>query len=299
MTIPQPLNVEDVIPADHVVLSSRGRTEGFFANLYRHSPLEVEATTDEHIVTVYLDRKPARFRQRREGRTHEGPFRNGDVRISPSRVPEFIGWDEEVLALDLYIEPRFVRTLAESSGVGFDGAEVLPVFRARDPHVERIGFSLKEELETGGLGGELYAEALANALAVHLLREHSSLGEKARRKVASEPKGGLSGRQLKKATHFIGDNLASGDLSLAGIARAASLSERHLLRLFKESTGFSPHQYVIRERVERARGLLAKTDLAVGEVARLVGFADQSHLGRHFVRSVGVTPARFRREAGR
>jgi len=296
MTIPQPLSVEDVIPADHVVLTSRGRTEGFFANLYRHSPLEVEATTDEHIVTVYLDRKPARFRQRREGRTHEGPFRNGDVRISPSQVPEFIGWDEEVLALDLYLEPRFVRTLAESSGVGFDGAEVLPVFRARDPHVERIGLSLKEELETGGLGGALYAEALANALALHLFREHSSLGDEARRKAASEPKpGGLSRRQLGKVLDFIGDNLASsGELSLAEIAAQANTSPHHFSRLFKESAGVSPHQYVIRERVERAKGLLL-CDVPIGEVARMVGFSSQAHLTRHFKRLVGVTPARYRR----
>jgi AraC family transcriptional regulator len=295
MTIPEPLNVEDVIPGEHVVLSSRGRTEGFFANLYRHSPLEVEATTDEHIVTVYLDRKPARFRQGREGRTHEGPFRNGEVRISPSRVPEFIGWDEEILALDLYLEPRFVRTLAESSGVGFDGAEVLPVFRARDPHVERIGLSLKEELETGGLGGELYAGALANALAVHLLREHSSLGERARRRAAREPKGGLSGRQLGKVLDFIGDNLASsGELSLAEIAAQANTSPHHFSRLFKESTGVSPHQYVIRERVERAKGLLMR-DVPIGEVARMVGFSSQAHLTRHFKRLTGATPARYRR----
>ena len=71
----------------------------------------------------------------------------------------------------------------------------------------------------------------------------------------------------------------------------ANLSERHFSRLFKESTGVSPHQYVIRQRVEKARDLLASTDLPVGEVALVCGFAHQGHLARHFGRLVGVTPA--------
>jgi AraC family transcriptional regulator len=165
--------------------------------------------------------------------------------------------------------------------------------------MERLMLSFLPELESGGLGGELYAESLANALAVHLLRQHSSLGEKAKRKIASEPKpSGLPARQLRRALDYIGDNLAS-DLSLEEMAGAANLSPYHFARLFKESTGLPPHQYVIRERVERAKGLLAGTDRPVGEVARLCGFATQSHLARHFGRLVGATPARFRRETTR
>ena len=65
--------------------------------------------------------------------------------------------------------------------------------------------------------------------------------------------------------------------------------------LFKRSTGLPPHQYVIRERTEKAKALLFKTDLPISVVARDCGFSDQAHLTRHFKRAVGTTPARFRR----
>jgi len=134
-----------------------------------------------------------------------------------------------------------------------------------------------------------------DAMAVHLLREHSSLGHKARRRVARETKpGGLSHRALKRATDYVGANL-SGEFSLDEVAGAAGYSPHHFSRLFRESTGLPPHQYVVRERVEKAKGLLAGTELPIGEVARLCGFSHQSHLTRHFKRLVGVTPAKFRR----
>ena len=85
----------------------------------------------------------------------------------------------------------------------------------------------------------------------------------------------------------MGDNLA-GSLALSEISRAANISPYHFSRLFKESTGLSPHQYVIRERVERAKELLMSTDLPLHEVAALAGFADQSHMGRHLKRLLGV-----------
>ncbi|HKQ40341.1 MAG TPA: helix-turn-helix transcriptional regulator, partial [Verrucomicrobiae bacterium] len=78
--------------------------------------------------------------------------------------------------------------------------------------------------------------------------------------------------------------------SLAG---AAGLSPFHFARLFKRSTGLSPHQYVLRCRVERARGLLMRSKASIAEVAVEVGFCDQSHLAAHFKRVYGVSPKAF------
>jgi AraC family transcriptional regulator len=107
-------------------------------------------------------------------------------------------------------------------------------------------------------------------------------------------KRGLPRSALRRALDYIGDNLAS-DPSLAGMAGAAGLSPNHFSKLFKRSTGLPPHQYVIRQRIEKAKALLAGTDLPVGVVARDCGFSDQAHLTRHFRRLVGATPTSFRR----
>jgi transcriptional regulator GlxA family with amidase domain len=124
-----------------------------------------------------------------------------------------------------------------------------------------------------------------------------ALGLRHRRAVERGPAGGLSGRALGLVADYAGDNLA-GDLSLKRMARVASVSPHRFSRAFKKSTGLTPHQYVIVQRVERAKGLLLR-GRPVGAVAGACGFSDQSHLSRHFKRLCGVTPALFRREAGR
>jgi AraC family transcriptional regulator len=91
----------------------------------------------------------------------------------------------------------------------------------------------------------------------------------------------------------VGDNL-SGDLSLAEIAAAFNLSPYHFALAFKRSTGLSPHQYVLRRRIERARELLAGTDLPVGVVARRVGFSSPRHFAQQFRGIVDVAPSAFR-----
>jgi AraC family transcriptional regulator len=80
------------------------------------------------------------------------------------------------------------------------------------------------------------------------------------------------------------------DLSLSELAAIAQMSPHYFSQLFKRSIGITPHQYVIRVRVERAKELLTQGNLSIAEVAKTVGFVDQSHLHRHCKRLLGVTP---------
>jgi AraC family transcriptional regulator len=175
-----------------------------------------------------------------------------------------------------------------------EGMEIVPLLGERDPRIEQIGLLLKEEIEAEGLlGGRLYAESLATALAISLIRDHSSLGRKAARKAARERGGGLPRRALKEVIDYIGDNLQK-DLTLAEMAGVAHMSPYHFSRLFKESKGLTPHRYVIERRVQRAEVLLGSSALPIAEIALLCGFANQSHLNRHFKRLLGVSPKALR-----
>ena len=84
------------------------------------------------------------------------------------------------------------------------------------------------------------------------------------------------------------------DLLLSDIAAVVHLSPYHFARLFKESVGFPPHQYVIQRRVERAKLLLSTTNWSLTAIAHTVGFAHESHLALHFKRLTGVTPRYYR-----
>jgi len=91
---------------------------------------------------------------------------------------------------------------------------------------------------------------------------------------------------------YIQDQLGT-DLTVSGIAQAVYMSPYHFTKLFKGSTGQSPHRYVVEERVRKAKELLTTGKFTISEVAHHVGFADQSHLNRHFKRVFGVPPKRL------
>jgi AraC family transcriptional regulator len=139
-----------------------------------------------------------------------------------------------------------------------------------------------------GVAGGLYAEALANALAVHLLRRYT-LG----RHRDHPLHGGLTPSTLHRTIAYIQAHLEH-PLSLAELAAVAQLSPSHFARLFKHATGLAPHRYVNTCRMEEAKRLLATTEVSLSAIGLQVGCADQSHFTALFRQYVSTTPKAYR-----
>lgn len=107
--------------------------------------------------------------------------------------------------------------------------------------------------------------------------------------------GGLSKAKLKLIIDYIDVNLLA-NLSLTELSAIVNLSPSHFSELFKQSTGQSPHQYVLRCRFERSQQLLANKQLSLAEISQAVGFCDQSHFTKTFRRYAGVTPKKYRQQ---
>lgn len=105
--------------------------------------------------------------------------------------------------------------------------------------------------------------------------------------------GGLSARKLRKVTDFIAANY-DHEVKLAELAQVAGMSSFHFAREFKKTTGITPHQYLIKYRIERAKSLLERDDLPLTEVGLRSGFSHQSHFTRLFRRITGTTPHLYR-----
>jgi AraC family transcriptional regulator len=144
--------------------------------------------------------------------------------------------------------------------------------------------ALRAGVQSGAALDRMYGEALSTALAVHLLRECGAAVPGPKRQY-----GGLPRAKLVRAVEYIQDQLHT-DLTVSGIAQAVGMSPYYFTRLFKESTGQSPHQYVIEARVTKTKKLLITGKFTISEAAFHVGFVDQSHLTRHFKRVFGLPP---------
>ena len=105
--------------------------------------------------------------------------------------------------------------------------------------------------------------------------------------------GGLPPRRLQRVLSHINDNI-SRELSVAELAQVVGMSQYYFSKLFKMSTGTTPHQYVMRQRVERAQEHLRSTRTPLAEIATAVGFETQSHFTSVFRRLAGVTPKHYR-----
>jgi len=257
---------------------------------HRFASVEVEvAPLAGHLVTLHLN-APTPMAQRWDGRVEEWVERPGDVAIVPVGRPFAQAFGAVSDNVNVLLADGLVRRVAaEAAGADPARVEIADVFNARDPQMERIMRAFLAELEADALGGALYADALATQLAVHLLRQYSSLGRAAAARAARAP-GRLPDAALQRVADYIEDNLTA-DLSLAELAGVAGYSPYHFARLFRQSTGRPPHQYVIKRRVERAAALLSSTALSVEAVAHAVGFPHRNALARHMKRLTGHTPA--------
>jgi AraC family transcriptional regulator len=161
----------------------------------------------------------------------------------------------------------------------------------RDRKIRAIGSLLETEVRAGCPTGRLYGEFLGMALAAHIVSRYAVFPSK-----AVEYMGGLPKYQLRHIVDYIQANLAE-DNSLQALADLAQVSPFHFCRSFKQSTGLSPHRYILQLRIEEAQRLLKKTTLAISDVANRLGFSDQSHFTMVFRKLVGTTPARWRADA--
>lgn len=213
----------------------------------------------------------------------------GSCIIIPANTSLYSEWDKGNGAITIAIDPiAFAQTIYEV--VDPDTVELLPQFSTPDPLIYQIGLSLKSALFKQGNSSRLYAESLVNTLILHLLEHYSTTRPNIRESISGQ----LPNYKLRQAIDYI-EAYLDRDLSLKELSTVVQMSPHYFSQLFRQTTGVTPHQYVIRCRIERAKELLRQGKLSIAEVATHVGFVDQSHLHRHFKRLVGITPKTFSR----
>jgi AraC family transcriptional regulator len=248
--------------------------------------------TDEHQHTMHVlacglmdsSNKNAPGVRSLDGKRTQERRSSGDVAIIPAGIAHACSWDTPAQFMVLAIEQPLLQQVGQD-WVNPDQIELLPQFMSKsDAFIQHIFSTLKEEAEIGGIGSHLLVDSLKTALAVYLLRHYCVTRPK-----LSSHSNGLSQITLTLVKEYINHHLHQ-DLKLEEIAAIAQLSPYHFLRLFKQSMGITPHQYILQCRLNQAKDLLQHSELSIIEIATQTGFCDQSHLTRHFKRRLGITP---------
>ena len=242
----------------------------------------------EHSVFISLAPRPIEYVQIQDGKTHTGLYQKGEILITPANTPLFVRWKGEENCLQIKLTTEFIQNIArETLNKDPQRLELLPAFQIRQTHLEAIAMMLFSEFQDN-YNNKLYVDSLTNVLAVNLLRHHT----------VSKPQvptyeGGLPPGQLSHILDYI-DTYLDRNIKLADLAQLLDMSSFHFSRLFKQSIGITPHQYLSQQRVEKAKQLLKQTDRLITDIALECGFSSHSHLSKQFRQVTGITPKAYR-----
>lgn len=248
----------------------------------------VEAVNDRHVLWLWRTSYSGEYAGpgQRSLRCSSG---RGAITVTPvGIVPTWHSHTPSQVIL-CAMDSTFIGTI-ESELDRRPGAEPIMRPKFQDLAIRRLMTLLLEELEAGAPSGKLYSDSLAHALAIRYLR----LGERVRHERVHSTVSALPPYALKRVLDRIEHSFRS-EVSLASLAREAGYSRGHFLKMFRASTGVTPHQYVLKRRVDHARVLLKQREISIIDIAADCGFSSQAHLTQVFGQHIGVTPAEYRR----
>ncbi|WP_319419105.1 AraC family transcriptional regulator [Pleurocapsa sp. FMAR1] len=272
------------------ILSSQDRGwENILVEQFQHPAGEGRTCyTKEHAICISLAPRPVRLLQNKGGKVYAGLYGKGDISITPAETAFFARWDSEDRFVQIRISSNFLQNIArETLDTNPDCLEVISEFKTRDPQIESIGMMLLSELQEN-LGGKLYIESLVNVLAVNLLRQYSTTQPR-----LAIYEGGLNEPQLLQVLEYINEYLER-EIKLADLARLLDMSQFHFSYLFKRSLGIPPYQYLLQQRIERAKQLLKQKERSIMDIALECGFNSHSHLSKQFRQFTSMTPKVYR-----
>ncbi len=211
----------------------------------------------------------------------------GGVAVLPTQTEMRWRWEHGLDVLHLDFDARYMREVAQEAFGRSTPIRLRHAVWVADDALAELGNWLVREVSRQPLGAQRSVRALGELIALHLLRHHFEVSVPSREQVFTE-------EQRERLQRWLDGHLDER-LPVERLARLVHLGVDHFARTFRASFGTSPASWVRERRLLRARELLLDTTGPISEIANATGFADQSHLTRHFTRRFGASPGALRR----
>jgi AraC family transcriptional regulator len=282
------------VPGQLTVRSPDRGWQGVSVRGYRYAGSDVAVPPMRDYMVVAYRHGATAMRRQVDGEWVSETLRPGDVSLLTRAAQSHWVWPQDIEVVHVYLtKDELAATCRQMYGRDVEDVALLDEVKADDPAIHAAAMAIAREAAQGGAGSRLLVDSLSCQLAVHILRRHAHV---LFREVDSGD--GLTFRQERTVRDYVDAHL-SENISLNDLAASVSLSRFHFARMFRQSVGTSPHEYVLQQRLERARAMLSRTNASLLEVAASCGFADQSHMNRVFRKRVGLTPGQYRTSADR
>jgi AraC family transcriptional regulator len=240
-----------------------------------------------HIVLSYqLDHRVENIR---DGVMHDYTLQKFDVVVTPAGVRSGWRWHSPSRCIIVTMDPKSLESFAQSEvGVLLSSAQLKSLQQFNDEDICNAGMMLLDALKNRSVGSKVMFESLARVFLIKLIQRYGDI-----RDDEAEFRSGFSAKQYKRVLDHIEINLER-TIAVEELADVAGISLAHFSRLFKQTLGQSPHQFVLSFRVDKAKLQLADPIAPMIDVALGCGFADQAHFSRIFKQVAGVTPREYR-----
>jgi AraC family transcriptional regulator len=287
----QPVHHSEIIPESWVMETMTIGNGGLVVRYQFDEPSELFAPAlTHHLISVNIGQQGTHQVTRMGKQEYDGVLPTGSLWLATAdNTSVEWAWETTDEIILFQIDPLYFQEIAAENGCpNSERLELKPVVFDRNPQLESIARNYHAEMQQQGLGGKLYSESLGNLFMLNLLRTYCQ-----DRPQTQQVNGGLGDKRLQRVLAYIDAHLAE-NIGLQDMATVAGLGQHHFSTLFGQSMGISPYRYVVNQRIERAKRQLRQKDAAIIDIALACGFADQSHLNKHFRKFVGMTPRAFR-----
>ena len=244
---------------------------------------------DQHHVLLNLRDKPQRVENWRDGEHRDFIFHKDEIVVTPAGVRSGWRWHGRSKVIVITLEPEKFQRFAQSEvGILLTGSQLKNLPQFTDADICQAGAMLRDALISKDVGSEVLFESLARVFLVKLIQNYGHRPEEEMKSAQ-----GFTTQHYKRVLDFVAEHFAE-TITVEELANVAAMSPSHFSRLFKQTIGKSPMNFVTAYRVEQSKKRLSSLDLPLIDIALDCGFADQAHFSRVFKQFQGITPKNYR-----